>query len=93
MLLLNLYIHFSVHSAFQNMQAAHTLCTYTPPYHQEMLAFDAGSADSGRSPSFLDRRTRHMVSFLHDRALVGICRWHGRLCLPTVVSGSIPGPI
>ncbi len=31
--------------------------------------------------------------FLHDRALVGICRWHGRLCLPTVVSGSIPGPI
>ncbi len=35
----------------------------------------------------------HMDSFLHDRALVGICRWHGRLCLPTVVSGSIPGPI
>ncbi len=27
--------------------------------------------------------------FLHDRASVGICRWHGRLCLPTVVSGSI----
>ncbi len=35
----------------------------------------------------------HMASFLHDRALVGICRWHGRLCLPTVVSGSIPVPI
>ncbi len=31
--------------------------------------------------------------FLNDRALVGICRWHGGLCLPTVVSGSIPGPI
>ncbi len=31
----------------------------------------------------------HMASFLHDRALVGICRWQGRLCLPTVVSGSI----
>ncbi len=31
----------------------------------------------------------HMASFLHDRALVGICR----LCLPTVVSGSIPVPI
>ncbi len=29
-----------------------------------------------------------MASFLHDRALVGICRWHGGLCLPTVVSGS-----
>ncbi len=35
----------------------------------------------------------HMASFLHERALVGICRWHGGLCLPTVVSGSIPGPI
>ncbi len=35
----------------------------------------------------------HMASFLHDRALVGICRWHGGLCYPTVVSGSIPGPI
>ncbi len=34
----------------------------------------------------------HMASFLNDRALVGICRWHGGLCLPTVVSGSIPGP-
>ncbi len=30
---------------------------------------------------------------LHDRVLVGICRWHGGLCLPTLVSGSIPGPI
>ncbi len=29
-----------------------------------------------------------MASFLHDRALVVICRWHGGLCLPTVVSGS-----
>ncbi len=34
-----------------------------------------------------------MACFLHDRALVGICRWHGGLCLPTVVSGCIPGPI
>ncbi len=32
----------------------------------------------------------HMASFLHDRDLVGICRWHAGLCLPTVVSGSIP---
>ncbi len=30
MLLLNLYIPFSIHSAFQNMQAAHTVCTYSP---------------------------------------------------------------
>ncbi len=27
----------------------------------------------------------HMTYFLHDRALVGICRWPGGLCLPTVV--------
>ncbi len=27
-------IPFSIHSAFQNMQAAHTVCTYAPPYHQ-----------------------------------------------------------
>ncbi len=39
------------------------------------------------------RPCSHMASFLHDRALVGICRGHGGLCLPTVVSGSIPGPI
>ncbi len=34
----------------------------------------------------------HMASFLHDRALVGICRWHSGLCLPTVVSGVFLGP-
>ncbi len=25
---------FSIHSAFHNMQAAHTVCIYAPPYHQ-----------------------------------------------------------
>ncbi len=35
----------------------------------------------------------HIASFLHDRALVGIYRWYGGLCLLTVISGSIPGPI
>ncbi len=35
----------------------------------------------------------HMTSFLHDIALVGICRWHGGLFLPTVVFGSITRPI
>ncbi len=34
-----------------------------------------------------------MASFLHDIALVGIYRCHVGLCLRTVVSGSIPGPI
>ncbi len=31
---LNLYITFNIHSAIQNMQAAHTICTYAPPYNQ-----------------------------------------------------------
>ncbi len=31
---LNLYIPFSIHSASQNMQAAHTVCNYAPPYYQ-----------------------------------------------------------
>ncbi len=35
----------------------------------------------------------HMASFLHERALVGIFKWYGGLCLPTVVSGIILGPI
>ncbi len=35
----------------------------------------------------------HMAFFVHDKALVGICRWYGGFCLLTVVSGSIPGPI
>ncbi len=34
-----------------------------------------------------------MDYFLQDIALVGICRWHGGLCLPTMVSVSITGPI
>ncbi len=34
MLLYKLHIPFSIHSAFQNMQAAHTVCTYAPPYHR-----------------------------------------------------------
>ncbi len=28
------YIPFRIHSAFQNMQAAYIVWTYTPPYHQ-----------------------------------------------------------
>ncbi len=28
------YIPFSIHSAFQNMQTAHTICIYAPPYLQ-----------------------------------------------------------
>ncbi len=134
-----LYIPFSIHSTFQNMQAAHTVCTYEPPYHQRCwllnwtlitrwkvsLLFspeDTASVISNKNVKFGLRTgltiehfstlkqsilnepwptghngasgpCSHTASFFHDRALVGICRWHGRLCLLTVVSGSIPGPI
>ncbi len=39
MLLYNLYEHSSIHSAFQNMQAAHAICTYASLIPSEMLAF------------------------------------------------------
>ncbi len=55
-----------------------TICTYEP--------WPAGH-DGASGPC------SHMASFLHDRALVGICKWNCGLCLPTAVSGSIPGPI
>ncbi len=116
----SLYTPFSIHSAFQNMQAAHTVCTYAPPncqrcwsgghsicdflqecqilthltiehfelwhFHFETLKMSFSGHDAAYGPC------SHMASFLHDIDLVGICRWHGGLCLPTVVSGSIPGP-
>ncbi len=116
------------------MQAAHTVCTYAPPYHQRCwilnwtlitrwkisLLFspeDTASVISNKNIRFglIDHFSTlkqsilnepwptghngasgpcsHMAFFLHDRALVGICRWHTGLCLPTVVSGSIPGPM
>ncbi len=116
------------------MQAAHTLCTYPPPYHQRCwflnwtlitcwkvsLIFspeDMVSLISNKNVTFelvwplntfplfqtihLKWALAHngasgpwslMASVLHDRALVGICRWHGGLCLLTVVSGGVPGP-
>ncbi len=40
MLFQNFYIPFSIHSAFQNMQAAHTVCTYASPIPSERLAFE-----------------------------------------------------
>ncbi len=118
------YIPFSIHSAFQNMQAAQTVCTYAPPYHQRCwllnwtlitrwtvsLFFspeDTASVISNKNQSNLDSSDHialfhkqsilnepwptghdgasgpcsHMASFLHDRASVGICRWHAGLCL------------
>ncbi len=133
MLLYNFYIPFSIQSAFQNMQAPHTICTYAAPYHQRCwllnwtlitcwkvsllfsledtctwFTLNLDSSDhkhfSTLKQSILNEPwptghdgtsgpCSHMAFFLHDKALVGICRWHDRLCLPTVVSGSIPGPI
>ncbi len=106
------------------MQAAHTICTYAPSYHQRCwllnwtlmtrwkvsLLFnpeDTASVISNKNVKFGPRLTietlfhfetvhfkwalahrhrgrfwtmSHMASFMHDKALVGICRWHGRLC-------------
>ncbi len=127
------HLPFRIHSAFQNMQAAHTICTYIP-YHQRCwllnwmlktrwkvsLLFSPEDNDFQQECQIWTHLTiehfstlkqsilnepwptghdgafgpcSHMASFLHDGALVGIYRWHGRLCLPTVVSGSIPEPI
>ncbi len=106
------------------MQAAHTVCTYAPPYHQRCWLFnwtlitrwkvsllfspeDTEVCDFQQECQIWTRLTiehfstlkqsilnepwptghdgasgpcSHMASFLHDRALVGICRWHGGLC-------------
>ncbi len=114
------FIYLRIHSAFQNMQAAHLICTYAP-HTSEMLAFELNADNTleglpplqpgGHSvhdfqqecqiwtrltirtlfhfeqsilnepwPSGHDGASGpglHMASFLHDRALVGICRWHG----------------
>ncbi len=85
------------------MQAAHTVCTYAPPYHQKCwllnwtlmthwkvsLLFspeDTTSVISNKNvlnepwPTGHDSTSgpsSHMTFFLHDGALVGICRWHG----------------
>ncbi len=59
-------------------------------FHSETVHFKWALAHRTR------RRFWTMFTYgflLHDRALVGICRWHSGLCLPTVVSGSISGPI
>ncbi len=85
------YIYnFSIHSAFQNWWLASCpyrmhLCT---PIPSEMLAFELNADNTLEGPPSSLARI-----LLLDRALVGICRWHGGLCLPTVVSGSIPGPV
>ncbi len=71
------------------MQAAHTVCTYT----SEMLAFELNADNTLKGLDGTSGPYSHMASFLHDRALVGICRWHGGLCLPSVVFGIIPRPI
>ncbi len=59
-----------------------TVCQNSVPFSSVPTGHDGASGPCS-----------HMASALHDRALVGICRWHGGLCLPTVVSGSIPGSI
>ncbi len=53
---------YSIHSAFQNMQAAHTISTYVPPYHQRCWLLNwtpikKKLKKAGRSLSLV-RRTR-----------------------------------
>ncbi len=94
------------------MQAAHTVCTYAPQYHQRCWLLNRALIiedirDFQQECQIWTRLTiehfstlkesilneawptgqdgasgpcSHMASFLHDRALVGICRWHGGLC-------------
>ncbi len=52
------YIPFSIHSAFQNMQAAHTICTYAPHTIRDAGFWTERWWHSGRSPSSLARRTQ-----------------------------------
>ncbi len=96
------------------MQAANTVCTYAPPYHQRCWLLNWMLITHWKVSLLFSPRTRrlwfptrmsnldssdhrtlfhfetvhfkwasgpcsHMASFLHDRALVGICRWHGGL--------------
>ncbi len=53
-----LYIPFSIHSAFQNMQAAHTICTYVPPYHQRCWLLNWTLITRWKVSLLLARRTR-----------------------------------
>ncbi len=101
-----LYTPFRIHSAFQNMQATIPFTLVHPHSQQECQIWTRLTIEHffTLKPFILNEPwptghdgasgpCSHMASILHDRALVGICRWHGRLLLPTVVSGSIPGPI
>ncbi len=69
-------IPFSIHSAFQNMQAAHTVCTYAPPYHQRcwllnwMLITHWKVSLNEPWPTGHDGASglcSHTASFLHDK--------------------------
>ncbi len=48
---------FSIHSAFQNMQAVHTVCTYAAPYHQRWWLLNWALITRWRSSSSLARIT------------------------------------
>ncbi len=53
------FIYFSIHSAFQNMQAAHTVCTYAPHTIKDAGCWTERGEHAGRSPSSLAWRTQH----------------------------------
>ncbi len=49
------HLPFSIHSAFQNMQAAHTVCTYAPHTIRNAGFWTERWWHAGRSPSSLAR--------------------------------------
>ncbi len=53
-----IFIYFSIHSAFQKMQAAHTVCTYAPPYHQRCWLLNWPLITRWKVSLLFSRRTR-----------------------------------
>ncbi len=56
------HIPFSIHSALQNMQAAHYVCNYAPHTIRDAGFWNERWWHAGRSPSFLARRNWNWTS-------------------------------
>ncbi len=68
------YIPFSIHSAFQSMQAAHTVCTYAPPYHQRFWLLNWTDTDFRIFRPLRDGiRVDPRIFFFLGGGLVGYC--------------------
>ncbi len=88
------YIPFSIYSTFQNVQAAHTVCNYAPSYHQRCWLLNWTPITHWKvSLLFSLEVTASMISNKNVKFGLDSIWKTGGLCLPTVVSGSIPEPI